>query len=133
MEKQSIIRTVLVVFIATAVNVGFWAVPQAFAQQGPCADDAAKFCKDVQPGQGRIIKCMKEHENELSTGCKQHLAQVAKRGREAREACQDDVFRFCGNVQPGGGRIALCLKEHAAELTPQCKAKIDQARQRRGQ
>lgn len=36
----------------------------------PCAQDAQKFCKDVQPGEGRIMNCLKSHQGELSSACK---------------------------------------------------------------
>lgn len=91
---------------------------------GPCAEDMAKFCKDVQPGGGRILKCMKEHENELSPACKQHVVEMKVKAGEAKEACQDDVMKFCKDVQPGGGRILKCLKEHENELSPECKSKM---------
>ncbi len=132
MERQSVCRIVLVVFIA-AVGVGFWQAPQAFAEKGACADDVSKFCKDVQPGQGQIIKCMKEHENELSAGCKAQLAEMREKRQEAREACGDDILRLCSNVAPEGGGIIRCLKEHENELSPQCKAKVQQRRQKRMQ
>ena len=35
-----------------------------------CAADREKFCKDVKPGGGAIIKCLKAHEAELSEACK---------------------------------------------------------------
>ena len=133
MERQSVSRIVLVVFIAAAVSVGFWPVPKAFAERGACADDVSRFCKDVQPGQGRIVKCMKEHENELSPGCKAQLAQMKEKVREAREACEDDVVRFCGNVKPGKGRIVHCLKDHENELSPQCKTMMEEYRQKKEQ
>jgi hypothetical protein len=48
------------------------APPAKAAQgQGPCADDVQKFCKDVQPGGGRIARCLKEHESEFSPECKE--------------------------------------------------------------
>ena len=34
-----------------------------------CADDARKFCSDVQSGGGRIIACLKQHKEEMSIGC----------------------------------------------------------------
>jgi hypothetical protein len=92
--------------------------------RGPCAEDIAKVCKDVQPGGGRILKCMKEHENELSPACKQHVAQMKEKAKEAKQACQDDVMMFCKDVQPGHGRILKCLKEHENELSPDCKSKM---------
>lgn len=38
-----------------------------------CAEDKAKFCADVKPGDGRIIECFKKNEASLSAGCKEHL------------------------------------------------------------
>ncbi len=34
-----------------------------------CKSDTGKFCKDIKPGQGRIIRCLKQHQAELSPGC----------------------------------------------------------------
>jgi hypothetical protein len=86
-----------------------------------CADDIAKFCKGLQPGGGRIAKCLKDHEKELSPACKEEVAEVQKRWNEAAQACHDDVLKFCKDVQPGGGRIAGCLREHRSELSPECQ------------
>ncbi len=47
--------------------------------KGPCADDAAKFCKDVKPGEGRVAACLKEHEKELSQACRDRRAAAAER------------------------------------------------------
>jgi hypothetical protein len=105
--------------IVAAVRVG------SAQAQGPCADDAQKFCKDVQPGGGRIARCLKEHENDLSPACKQQITEVKKRVHESREACEDDVLRLCARVKPGGGRIIKCLEEHENELSSECKAKIE--------
>ena len=95
-------------------------------RQGPCSDDVAKFCKDVQPGGGRIAQCLKQHEQELSPACKQHAVEVKKRGKEFRAACEDDVLKLCKDVKRGDGRIMNCLKQHEQELTPDCKAKMEQ-------
>jgi hypothetical protein len=38
-----------------------------------------------------------------------------------RSACAEDVQKFCANVQPGGGRIVACLKEHKDSLSDRCK------------
>ena len=41
-----------------------------------------------------------------------------------RGACMNDVKTLCGSVQPGGGRIRECMREHRAELSSQCKLAI---------
>ena len=42
-------------------------------------------------------------------------------GEEPNAACAGDVQRFCADVKPGGGRLTVCLRQHAKELSPQCK------------
>lgn len=44
-----------------------------------CAADIAKFCKDVQPGEGRIVKCLRERDKELSPSCSAKLEMIGKR------------------------------------------------------
>jgi Cysteine rich repeat len=44
------------------------------------------------------------------------LAQQA----EAMKYCKADVARLCPGVQPGGGRIIACLKEHKMEISIGC-------------
>ena len=38
-----------------------------------------------------------------------------------RAACAEDAQKFCAGVQPGGGRIVACLKEHKDSLSDRCK------------
>jgi hypothetical protein len=46
--------------------------------------------------------------------------------------CSADVKKFCGDVKPGQGAIAKCMKAHEAELSPACretsKARAEKAR-----
>ena len=83
-----------------------------------CKPDAEKLCKGVQPGQGRIARCLAEHKDQLSAGCREKFTQA-----ENRHPCRKDAERLCKGVQPGGGRIVECLKQHEAELSAECKAK----------
>jgi hypothetical protein len=39
-------------------------------------------------------------------------------------ACRADVSAHCAGTRPGAGRIAACLKQHEAQLSPDCKAQI---------
>jgi hypothetical protein len=38
-----------------------------------CGDDVMRLCRGVQPGEGRILQCLQDHEQELSDRCYQTL------------------------------------------------------------
>jgi hypothetical protein len=42
----------------------------------------------------------------------------------AAPSCKADVEKFCPSVQPGGGRIAQCLKQNKAQLSASCQERI---------
>jgi hypothetical protein len=94
----------------------------------PCRDDAARLCQGVQPGEGRVARCLKQHSNELSPACKNNIAKMKEEIKKAREACKDDAKKLCGGIKPGGGKIAQCLKQHESELSPACKAQMEKPR-----
>ena len=41
-----------------------------------------------------------------------------------RGACKNDIKTLCGSVQPGGGRIRDCLRDHRSEVSQACKLAI---------
>ena len=41
-----------------------------------------------------------------------------------RGACAADIKKACGNIKPGGGRIATCLKERVTDLSDVCKTRL---------
>lgn len=36
--------------------------------------------------------------------------------------CEEDIARFCSNITPGAGRIADCLSQYEAQLSPACRS-----------
>jgi hypothetical protein len=100
----------------------------AGAEQGPCKEDVDKLCKDVQPGEGRTLKCLKTHESEVSSKCAAHLKQVRTELAKLSEACEPDVEKFCWETPIGKGGLASCLKKHAAELSSDCKTAVTSAK-----
>ena len=43
---------------------------------------------------------------------------------DPRTACASDVQKLCAGVQPGGGRVLACLKQHKDEVSDGCKQAI---------
>src|SRR5712691_2236399 len=51
---------------------------------------------------------------------------AAEAGAQQRREgpCAADAKKFCGDVQPGQGGIAKCMKAHDAELSPACRERM---------
>jgi hypothetical protein len=46
---------------------------------------------------------------------------------DARAACDTDIQKLCPGVQPGGGRIFACLKQHKDQVSDVCKQAVIKA------
>jgi hypothetical protein len=92
----------------------------------PCADDAAKLCKGVSQGGGKIAKCLKEHSNELSPACKENIEKAKKKMQDIKQVCNEDAKQLCKDTKPGGGKVMQCLKQHESELSASCKDALAQ-------
>jgi hypothetical protein len=101
-----------------------------------CRAEIKQLCQGVEPGGGRMRKCFKENEGKLSPACRQQIEEHRGRAKERthalKAACEGDVKRFCPNLEPGGGRIGGCLKEHSNELSEGCARAMEQ-RHRKGE
>jgi len=55
----------------------FVASPSARAQAlAYCKADAEKLCPGEHPGGGKLVNCLKAHENEVTIGCAKELKKV---------------------------------------------------------
>jgi len=102
---------------------------QAFNEA--CKADVETHCKDVQPGQGRIVGCLRKNEASLSASCREQIAKMDEqrehmhaRMQQISDACKADAKQYCPDVRPGGGRVTRCLKENETKLSVECKAAL---------
>ena len=130
-------RRSMLFIIVSLLHVVLCSNFHAYAQESlVCADDIAKFCKEIKPGGGRILNCLKAHETELSASCQGKICELQGIIKDCEQACAGDIARFCKDIQPGGGRIVKCLRERDKELSPSCSAKLEmigEKYQRRGE
>jgi Cysteine rich repeat len=97
------------------------ALEGAAAQQGParqaCGADISRVCPGVQPGEGRVTACVREHFIQLSAPCRDALIS----GVTITKACKADYQHKCAGTEPGGGRSQACMRDHFAELDEPCQ------------
>jgi hypothetical protein len=56
---------------------------RAFADA--CGADTKSFCKGVKPGQGRILDCLVDHQNDITEAC----YQILKKHQDAQDSASN--------------------------------------------
>jgi hypothetical protein len=96
----------------------------------PCSGELETLCAKVDPGAGRLLACLGEHDAQLPPACRQRVAQLSPptdrtpMGPQSQQACRMDMQVHCSGVEPGGGRLKQCLLSHAPRISPPCKAAL---------
>jgi Cysteine rich repeat len=92
-----------------------------------CSSELSQYCAEVTPGEGRVLACLYAHGDKLSGQCEHALYDAAARLERAigtityvANECRAELETHCTGVEVGEGRVAQCLKDHAAELSPGC-------------
>jgi Golgi apparatus protein 1 len=78
---------------------------------------------------GAVLRCLQTKQaNVTSEACKKSIFEIEKgesddwrRDAILKEACKADVEKFCADKEAGAGRIHRCLRDHAADLSDECK------------
>lgn len=93
-----------------------------------CKKEIETYCKNVTPGEGRVLACLYAHEDKLSGRCDYALYDAAAQLERAVNSltyvaneCGDDLDKFCADIPPGQGRLADCLKKNEAKVSGRCK------------
>jgi len=91
--------------------------------KGACKADMDKFCSGMQGD--KVHDCMKQHEADLSQGCKDNIAKMKAHMEEkmaaVKKACQADLDQYCKDVKPGEGREMACLHAYNDKISAGCK------------
>jgi len=127
-----------IIRFGSGTGITFWAVIAvtilaltAQAQiAGPCAETIKKYCSDVIPGEGRIVKCLDDHRDAQSIACKDWIADQQKSLKELNTACYEEISKLCGSGNPDSIRIFQCLNLNYAALKLDCREKIREIRDR---
>jgi hypothetical protein len=102
------------------------ATAQRTLSGAPCVPDIEKLCPDIEPGNGRLRACLKEHIRDVSSACLVRLAKFAEI-RRFRDDCGAHIRQQCGSVKRGGGKLGACLRSAIASLNDSCKDALSRA------
>jgi hypothetical protein len=93
-----------------------------------CDKELKTYCKDVTPGEARVLACLYAHSDKLSGQCEYALYDAAMQLERAVNAlayaaneCRDDLTKFCSDIKPGGGRLLQCIDKNDAKVSKRCK------------
>ena len=82
------------------------------------ADVLTSQAAETDPAQSQRAPGPPEQTPEEAAGGFRNMMRI-------KRACETDAKRLCPDVKPGGGRILQCLRQHDAELAPDCRKAVE--------
>jgi hypothetical protein len=132
-KGEEIMKNLCLVFLAVTVLL-FTAVPALAGDDlvqtvvNGCKKELETYCKDVTPGQGRVLACLYAHSDKLSGQCEYALYDAAAQLERAVAAlsyvineCGNDLQKLCSGVPAGNGRLLNCLEKNDSKVSGRCK------------
>lgn len=129
MKRKGIITTIALVFLFLCAPI--------LSQAGDslvqnvvdgCKTELETYCKDVTPGEGRVLACLYAHGDKISGRCEYALYDAAAQLERAVAAlsylvneCRDDLVKLCSDVPAGEGRLVECLAKNEKMVSERCK------------
>lgn len=96
-----------------------------------CKKDLKTYCKDVTPGNGRLLACILAYEDKISARCDNALYDASvELGKVVSDLvvvagkCETEIDTLCANAEAGEGRIARCLMSNKDKLSQACAAAL---------
>jgi len=129
MKKSNRITTITMVFLflcAPIVSQASDSLVQTVVDG--CKTELETYCKDVTPGEGRVLACIYSRGDKLSNRCEYALYDAAAQLERAVAAlsylineCRDDLVTLCSDVTAGEGRLVDCLSKNQEKVSNRCK------------
>ena len=138
MQKRVILLAIVAMFLVSVSSA--WAAEKAWVENpgvenatvvetvaNNCKKELTSYCKGVTPGEGRVLACLYAHSDKLTGQCEYALYDaavqlerfVAALSYVANE-CDEDLEKFCANIEVGEGRVLKCLDENSSKINERC-------------
>ncbi len=127
-----------VLMVAFIVSTGFAADPvqkKMDAALGTfvegCQVELSTFCKEVTPGEGRVLACLYAFADKVSPRCEYALYDsMGQLNRTLTNLsytineCSDDLNAYCSAINPGEGRLLDCLNQNETKVSSRCNTAL---------
>jgi predicted metallopeptidase len=138
MKKRVVLLAVVAMFFVSVSSV--WAAEKAWVENpgvenvtvvetiaNNCEKELTSYCKDVTPGEGRILACLYAHSDKLTGRCEYALYDAAVQLERFVAAltylaneCDADLEKFCADIEVGEGRVLKCLDDNGDKISDRC-------------
>jgi len=117
---------------ASGQSIGY---ADAVGQLGTtCGGDIGKYCKGVNLGGGRLVRCLQQKGEAVSSRCRASmvaLGTLLTTREQARAAvprvCDADIRRVCAGVQAGDGNLMECFYKARQNISGPCQQAVANA------
>lgn len=99
-----------------------------------CRQDVDQYCDTIEPGEGRVHACLRDHRDKISEACAAEELKLEKIESESTDLqprlnklCSEERTVFCKNVKAGNGRVFKCLEENMAkpDFSTSCRTEVE--------
>ena len=126
MRKRVVLLAIVAMFFVSVSSV--WAAEGIIETVAKgCEKELTSYCKDVTPGEGRVLACLYAFSDKLTGQCEYALYDAAAQLERFVAAlsyvaneCDADLEKFCADIAVGEGRILKCLDENSSKINERC-------------
>ena len=131
MKKRVVLLAVVAMFFVSVTSS--WAADNVIDTVAKgCEKELTTYCKDVTPGEGRVLACLFAFSDKLTGQCEYALYDAAKQLERFVAAlsyvaneCDADLEKFCANIEVGEGRVLKCLDENSSKISARCTQALE--------
>eukprot|EP00798_Chlamydomonas_sp_ICE-L_P015369 gene15369-21453_t len=87
-----------------------------------CRNDVDAYCKDIEPGEGRVHACLRFNREKISPRCLKEENKLAtleysdiRLRPKLNKLCSEEKAVYCKETKPGKARVLKCLMENMAK------------------
>ena len=126
MRKRVVLLAVVAMFFVSISSA--WAADNVIDTVAKgCEKELNSYCKDVTPGEGRVLACLYAFSDKLTGQCEYALYDAAVQLERfvasltyLANECDADLEKFCAEIEVGEGRVLKCLDDNGDKISDRC-------------